>query len=345
MRFSRELVPGDQLVQYVLGQLPEAETERLDEASIVDDVLALRLRGVENDLVDAYVSDTLDRDTRARFEIAYLAMPRRREKVEFARRFLATVDGAAAAPVISPAPRRAWSLPAAAALLLAVSGGLLYQDLRLHNAAKDAERQIAIQTQRATSLARQLDGARAVARDAQTALERAAAAQRDQRSAPAGPTASAAARPAVAIVLLPQTRSVGPVPTVAVPATAERVAFQLRLEANDFPVYQAALKDPGTNRIVWRSAQRSAQSRRGHGCFHQFRRARSRRSTIRSSSLAFTARNAPRSSVTTCFRWIASSRPRPTGPRGDGHDANEPCYSHLRPRRRIVDAGRGRHVA
>jgi hypothetical protein len=261
MRFSREPAPSDQLVQYVLGLLPEAETERLDEASVADDALASRLQVVEHDLVDAYVSDTLDRETRARFETVYLATPRRREKVEFARRFLATVDRAAAAPVSLPAPRRAWSLPAAAALLLAVSGGLLYQDLRLHNAAKDAERQIATQTRRATSLARQLDDARAVARDAQTALERAAAAQRDQ-SAPAGPTASAATvRPAVAIVLLPQTRSVGPVPTVAVPATAERVAFQLRLEANDFPVYQAALKDPGTNRIVWRSAQLSAQSR------------------------------------------------------------------------------------
>jgi hypothetical protein len=262
MRFSREPAPSNQLVQYVLGLLPEAEAERLDEASVADDTLASRLRVVEHDLVDAYVSDTLDRETRARFETVYLATPRRREKVEFARRFLATVDGAAAAPVITPAPHRAWSLQAAAALLLAVSGGLLYQDLRLHDRAKDAERQIAIQTQRATSLARQLDEARAVTRDAQTAFERAAAAQRDQRSAPAGPTASAAtARTAVAIVLLPQTRSVGAVPTVAVPATAERVAFQLRLEANDFFVYQAALKDPGTNRIVWRSAQLSAQSR------------------------------------------------------------------------------------
>jgi len=262
MRFSREPALNDQLVQYVLGLLPEAETERLDEASVADDALASRLRVVEHDLVDAYVSDTLDRETRARFENLYLATPRRLEKVEFARRFLATVDRAAAVPVSLPAPRRARSLQAAAALLLAVSGGLLYQGLRLHNAAKDAERQIATQTQRATSLAQQLDDARAAARDAQTALERAAAAQRDQRSASAGPTAIAApARAAVAIVLLPQTRSVGPVPTVAVPATAERVAFQLRLEANDFFVYQAALKDPGTNRIVWRSAQLSAQSR------------------------------------------------------------------------------------
>jgi hypothetical protein len=263
MRFSRELAPGDPLVQYVLGQLPEAETERLDEASIVDDVLALRLRGVENDLVDAYVSDTLDRDTRARFEIAYLAMPRRREKVEFARRFLATLDRASAAPLINPAPPRAWPLQAAAALLLAVSGGLLYEDLRLHGVTKDAKRQIAIREQQATSLARELDDARAGAQDVQAALARAraAAAQGDLPSAPAGPTGNTPpARPAVAMVLLPQTRSVGPVPIVAVPATADRVAFQLRLESNDFSVYQAALKDPGTNRMVWRSGELSGRS-------------------------------------------------------------------------------------
>jgi len=263
MRFSREPAHDDQLVQYVLGLLPETDAERLDEASIADDILASRLQRVENDLVDAYVSDTLDRETRARFETAYLATPRRREKVEFARRFLATVDGASTTRLVSPVGvRRVWPLRVAAALLLAVSGGLLYEDVRLNNAAQDAERQIAIQAQRTTSLARQLDDARTRERDAQTALARAAPAPRDRQSAAAGPAASSPpARPAVAIVLLPQTRSVGPIPTVAVPAAAERVAVQLRLESNDFSSYRAALKDPGTNRIVWRSSALSARSR------------------------------------------------------------------------------------
>ena len=49
------LAPDDRhLASYLLGLLPEEEAERLDEASVVDDELASRLCGVEDDLVDAY---------------------------------------------------------------------------------------------------------------------------------------------------------------------------------------------------------------------------------------------------------------------------------------------------
>src|SRR5580765_1579584 len=143
-----ESIPDDrQLVCYVLGLLPEEEAERLDEQSIVLDEVAARLTCVENDLVDAYVSGTLDRDILERFESCYLASPRRRDKVRFAERFLSAVDrsptpavrvahtppsgadqiqgipGLAARPGtharVAPRARLAWSLAAAAMLLLA----------------------------------------------------------------------------------------------------------------------------------------------------------------------------------------------------------------------------------
>src|SRR5262249_26328110 len=99
MSQPKELISEDQqLVNYLLGLLPEDEAERLDEASIVDDHVAARLCEVENDLVDAYVMETLDPDTRWRFEACYLTSPRRREKVKFARRFLRAVDRASAPP-------------------------------------------------------------------------------------------------------------------------------------------------------------------------------------------------------------------------------------------------------
>ena len=65
-------VPGEsiqreqQLVRYLLGLLPEEEAERLDEQSVVADEFAARLQCVENDLVDAYVSGTLEGDIRER---------------------------------------------------------------------------------------------------------------------------------------------------------------------------------------------------------------------------------------------------------------------------------------
>ena len=57
----------------------------------------------------------------------------------------------------------------------------------------------------------------------------------------------------MAVVLLPPTRAVAPIPTLAIPAGADRVRFELQLESNDFPSYRVGLKDPATNQILWRS--------------------------------------------------------------------------------------------
>ena len=98
MSLPNEFTPDDRhMVSYLLGLLPEEEAERLDEASVLDDEMASRLCGVEDDLVDAYVTETLDPNTRDHFEAFYLKSPRRREKVKFAKRFLTVVDRASAA--------------------------------------------------------------------------------------------------------------------------------------------------------------------------------------------------------------------------------------------------------
>jgi hypothetical protein len=98
MPLPNELTPADRhMVSYLLGLLPENEAERLDEASVVDGEVASRLRGIEDDLIDAYVTETLDQNTRDHFEAFYLKSPRRREKVTFATRFLTVVDRVSAA--------------------------------------------------------------------------------------------------------------------------------------------------------------------------------------------------------------------------------------------------------
>lgn len=73
------------LTQYLLGALPEAETERLDELSFTDDDFAAALQAAEQDLVDAYVQGELPGAALAQFKVHYLASPHRRERVEFAR--------------------------------------------------------------------------------------------------------------------------------------------------------------------------------------------------------------------------------------------------------------------
>ena len=265
-RTHKSVPDDDQLVRYVLGLLPDEQTERLDEASIADDEVAARLRVVEDDLVDSYVRGTLEPERRARFESYYLSSPRRRERVKFAASFVRAVDGAAArtdadagnqpkpgAPQglgALPVPkglsddrskRRSivtWMLAAAAAALLAVSGTLLHDRLRQENRSTVAESStVAAASPQPAPIPRTEDRPHAAA---------------DTPAASARPKATEA--PAVALALLPQTRSIASIPTLAIPSGADSVTFELRLESNDFRAYRAGLQDPATSRIVWRSA-------------------------------------------------------------------------------------------
>jgi hypothetical protein len=104
------------LTRYLLGSLPAAEAERLDELSVTDEEVAEALRSVENDLIDAYVQDELDEAERAQFKSHYLASALRRERVAFAQAFQArAAQGLAsqAATAQAEAPSKAQAAEAA----------------------------------------------------------------------------------------------------------------------------------------------------------------------------------------------------------------------------------------
>jgi len=269
MTQPQDLGHDDRLVRYLLGLLPGKDAERLDELTVADDEMAWRLRVAENDLVDAYVSCTLTGQTREQFESFYLSSEHRRRKVRFARSFLASVERDAEATDIesvrdsiraedSPlprsrvlSPRAAWGLAAAAALFL-LAGGTLYDDVRLHRALDEARRVSDALSNRAHDLERQLNDHRVAN----------ASLARELENVPATRTTEVTSRelPVVALVLLPQTRALGPVTTLAVPQGVDRIALELSLEPTDYRDYQAALRDPGTSRIVWRSNRITART-------------------------------------------------------------------------------------
>lgn len=248
MSQPRESFSDDQLVSYVLGCLPEEETERLDELSIIDDELSARLRLVEDDLVDGYAAGTLSHETRQRFEAFYLASPRRRRKAAFAKGFLAKIDrpesrlSAVPQPAIVPRPatrRRLfpWAQAAAAALLVTVSL-LALQHVSLRHDLDVARQQVTAATAHANAVSAELDQQRKAVTTATQALA-------DAR----------AARPlsAIALVLQPQTRGVGPTPIISVAAGSRTVPLDLEFESAGSAAYDVALKDPASNRIIWRS--------------------------------------------------------------------------------------------
>ena len=144
------------------------------------------------------------------------------------------------------------------------AGALLFRDVRLRNGLSEAQMESATLDRRAHELEQQLADQRAANAEAVKELERvrgsmAALAQRAAIAPSAGRTGtSSQPLTTIALVLLPQTRAVGPIPTLAVPPGTDRVTFELRLESNRFPRYQVALKDPATNQIVWRSGQLTA---------------------------------------------------------------------------------------
>jgi hypothetical protein len=279
--------PGNQvcddqlLIRYLLGLLPEEETERLDELSIVGDDFACRLRDVENDLVDAYACGELSGETLARFQSTYLSSAERREKVRFAEALLASGGGAAAAPAGDAAAGNAragkasaamppttnprdgstqrsrlfalprftlnWGFAGAMCLMIAGGGYLLLERQSLRSQLDRAQADRAALHQRERELQKQLEGQGPDA---------------NHRAAETG--APSRAPKAVTFLLLAQTRGIGQVAAIAVPPGIDRALLQLQLEFDDFPRYRTALKDPVTSQILWRSQSLTASSLGGN---------------------------------------------------------------------------------
>lgn len=329
------------LIRYLLGLLPEEETERLDELSIVGDDFACRLREVENDLVDAYASGELSGETLAQFELSYLSSAGGREKVRFAESLLASGVRATAAPagnaladnaaaanaLIGNAPGNAatskaairnaahanalignaaagnalashalaanaapanaaaakpgstnprdgspqrsrlfvlprltlsWGFAGAACLLIAGGGYLLLEHHALRSQLDQAQADRTALQQRERDLQKQLDEQRP-----RGSLAQAGSRPDDTHGGARTGTPSRTPK-IVAFLLLAQTRGTGRVTPIAVPPGIDRAVLQLQLEFDDFPKYRAALKDPVTNQIVWRSPDLPAISLGGN---------------------------------------------------------------------------------
>lgn len=248
-----------ELTRYLLGALSEAETERLDELSVADDRFAADLDAAENDLVDAYVRGALAGDTLQRFETHYLSSPAGRAKVAFARALRKYPTAGAALPHAATAPGRPralrppmqWSLAAAAIVLLGVAGYLVAENSRLKRQLLDVRAGLEGRQQQ---LEQQLQREQSANADARQELERLRQSLA-QRQAPAPLLA--------AFVLVPPTRGVGEIPTLSIPRGTGAVSLQINLEADDFPTYRVAVRDPAAGQIIWRSAVLRSAARGG----------------------------------------------------------------------------------
>ena len=233
----------ERLVRYLVGALDDDESERYDELSIADGEFAVRLQSAEDDLVDSYVRGELSGDTLDRFRSVYLSTPAGRDKARFAEALLAH-QRAAAVPAASRVPRRVWmpAWPAAAAAVLVIVAGYL---LAMRARPVPPEQS-------------------AISRTAQPDVSPTLSAPPERPPVEAAPPNQPSAQPpqtppsnggVLAFTLLPSTRGVDEPPVVAVPRGRGKVEVRIVLESDDFRRYGLTLKDPATDRIIWRSAQ------------------------------------------------------------------------------------------
>lgn len=271
--FSRQQRADDETLKaYLFGRLPPEEIERLDELSVTDDEFAARLDTVENDLVDAYVRGELSGNAREEVQTLYLSTAKRREKVTFAES-LYSLEGKHATQATVPAliPAKATSswwfglftLPRLAlagglAMLLAISF-LMVDNLHLRIGMSKAKMDRAMLQQRERDLLARLDDERASSAKTVKELEQV-------RKSLASLKSNSAAKPSVtgllasplsvaAFVLSPQLRGAAKMPDLPLPQGTTRVDLLLDLESDDFPRYRVMLKNPGSDRVLWRSGR------------------------------------------------------------------------------------------
>lgn len=287
---SEQTYTSQMITQYLLGSLPEAETERLDELSTADDQFVESLQATEKELIDSYVQGELPSTESERFKSHYLASPLRREKVRFARAFQDWAETAGITGVLTPgrdrapqrhsrsgwslldhlrAPRLAWQWGLAAAVLVLVAAGgvLLVQNLRLRQQMaqtqakhdelwqREQELQKQIEAQRSTNSKTEQELARL--RDERERLEQELARAGSGRASP-----SAGEGGVVSFILAPPLRGIEQVPRVAIPAGTSFVSMQLQLEPNDYAAYRVALLNQSHSQTLWRSSTLKAKPAR-----------------------------------------------------------------------------------
>ena len=274
------------ITQYLLGSLPEVESEPLDELSVTSQEFAEVLSATEKDLIDAYVQGELSGTMLAQFESHYLASPIRRERVEFAEAFQVF---AKTQRVFDHSPTRGqadlrrkrkrsrlsalsifgeqypalqWGLAVAAVIFIVAGAFLLLQNARLREQMSLEQAHRVELQQREMQLQKELDQQRAgnieIEQElAQVRQERARLDEELKRSGKLPRSGTAIA----SFVLTPQMRGVGQTQSVSIPVNTVRVTMKLNLEPNDYQTFAVALLDQSNHQELWRSGKLKASAR------------------------------------------------------------------------------------
>jgi hypothetical protein len=159
----------DVTIKYLLGNLPDAERLRIEEAFFARDEAFEAMLAAEDELFVDYARDALSPDQRTAFETRFLAMPEGRRKLAFATALMeALARQATAAPPITAGGfisswDRRWlqaALIAAVVVLAAATGWLARDVARSRSAAASANAALAQEQAQRAQLQHDLSAAR-----------------------------------------------------------------------------------------------------------------------------------------------------------------------------------------
>jgi hypothetical protein len=219
---TRRPIDEQLITDFLLGNLPQEEIERLDELSLTDDEFVDRMQSAENDLVDAYIKNELSGASLAQFKLNYLRSSKRREKVAFAEALQKQISKPGV-PI-----RRSdfqWGFAAAAAIILLLGAYLIFENLRLQNRLQQLQTDQQSFRQREQRLQKQIGELKHSPNKVKL----------------------------LAFVLMPQTRGTNKIQLLNMLDRIDFVALTLKLEINEFPMYQATLKNRATDALIWKS--------------------------------------------------------------------------------------------
>jgi len=218
------------MIRYLLGQLPDAERDELEDRYFSDDEVHEQLLAVEEELIDAYVHEALTPEDKACFESRFLTSPERRQKIEFARALAAA----------NRRPR--WEWRAFLSLLIPQSTGMR---LAFAGAAAAA---ILVALFVWPYLWRGTNPRNTPPIQAKSAPPKA----NEPIPTPTGPAKRETApilAPILAFALTPGVRGEGAGNVVAIPPGTYRIRLELHLDAADFPEYAAVVQTADGNPI------------------------------------------------------------------------------------------------
>jgi hypothetical protein len=278
---KKNLYNQEVITEYLLGSLPEAETERLDELSVTDDEFTDILRVAEKELIDAYVHGELSNRDLERFNSYYLSSPLRREKVKFAETFkLLSEEGSATHKEVSNTdnkktsnkrklfpfflnpnifalryPVLQWSFITIACLLLVIGSWLALDNIRLRKQVtedqfkvREEELKKQIEEERSASLKKEQELAKV--REESKSLKE----QANRPARPEQPLPKSSNKINIAsFILAPTLRGTQSLPLFSIPPNTDLIAVQLELESDDYSTYRVVLQDVASNRILWQS--------------------------------------------------------------------------------------------